>query len=54
MADSSSAGKICIICEQGDLGLYGDPLSEEDQKKYNNQIIKESKKDEDRETEANE
>lgn len=26
-----------IICEQGDLGLFGDPLSEADQAKYNEQ-----------------
>lgn len=26
-----------IICEQGDLGLFGDPLSEADQSKYNEQ-----------------
>lgn len=26
-----------VICEQGDLGLFGDPLSEADQSKYNDQ-----------------
>ena len=26
--------KTSVICEQGDMGLYGDFLSEEDQKKY--------------------
>ena len=26
-----------ILCEQGDMGLFCDPLSKEDQKKYNEQ-----------------
>jgi len=29
--------QTCVICEQGDLGLFGDPLSEADQQTYNNQ-----------------
>lgn len=33
-----------IICEQGDLGLFGDPLNEADQKKYDEQE-KEKKED---------
>lgn len=38
----SSNDKVCSICEQGDLGLFGDPLNESDQKKYTDQIIKEN------------
>lgn len=30
-----------VICEQGDLGLFGDPLSEADQAKYDDQEKKE-------------
>ncbi len=26
-----------ILCEQGDMGLFGDPLSEADQRKYDQQ-----------------
>lgn len=29
--------KTAILCEQGDMGLFGDPLSEADQKKYDQQ-----------------
>ena len=36
--------KTCVICEQGDMGLFGDPLTEADQQKYNEQ--KETKADE--------
>lgn len=32
-----------IICEQGDLGLFGDPLNESDQAKYNEQQQSEEK-----------
>lgn len=27
-------GSTCLICEQGDMGLFGDPLNEADQQKY--------------------
>lgn len=27
--------KTCVICEQGDMGLFGEPLSEADQQKFN-------------------
>lgn len=29
--------EVGLICEQGDMGLFYDPLSEEDQKTYNQQ-----------------
>ena len=29
--------QTCILCEQGDMGLFGDPLSDDDQKKYDQQ-----------------
>lgn len=32
-----------IICEQGDMGLFGDPLCEADQQKYNAQVAEEEK-----------
>ena len=35
-------GKTCLICEQGDMGLFGDPLSESDQQKYNKETEKEN------------
>jgi len=34
-----------VICEQGDLGLFGDPLTEADQAKYDEQQQSEEKKD---------
>jgi len=36
----------CVLCEQGDMGLFGDPLSESDQQKYNEQCTKEDKEEE--------
>lgn len=27
-------GQVCILCEQGDMGLFGDPLNEKDQALY--------------------
>ena len=40
-------GSTCILCEQGDMGLFGDPLNEADQQKYDNQDDKkETKADE--------
>lgn len=36
--------QTCVICEQGDMGLFADPLSEKDQQKYNEN--KETKADE--------
>lgn len=33
--------KISSICEQGDLGLWANELSESDQKSYNEQVKKE-------------
>lgn len=41
-------GPVCSICEQGDMGLFGDPLTEADQLKLKNE---EEKK---KETEADE
>ena len=38
--------KTSIICEQGDLGLFGDVLSEADQQKYNKEQSKETEADE--------
>lgn len=32
-----------ILCEQGDMGLFGDPLSEADQRKYDQQQKEENK-----------
>lgn len=32
--------QTCVLCEQGDMGLYGDPLSEADQQKYNKEETK--------------
>lgn len=34
--------QTCIICEQGDMGLFGDPLNEADQQKYNKETEKEN------------
>lgn len=42
MADTNN--ETCIICEQGDMGLFGDPLNEADQQKYDQQ--EEEKKEE--------
>ena len=40
-------GNTSILCEQGDMGLFGDHLSESDQQKYNEQCTaEENKKDE--------
>ena len=36
--------QTCILCEQGDMGLYGDPLTEADQEKYNKQREEEQNK----------
>ena len=35
---------VVSLCEQGDLGLFGDPLSEADQKKYKKAQEEESKR----------
>lgn len=35
------AQKVGMICEQGDMGLFYDPLSEADQKTYDKQQSKE-------------
>ena len=32
-----------LLCEQGDMGLFGDPLSAEDQQKYDQQQKEEKK-----------
>lgn len=37
--------RTSVICEQGDMGLFGEPLSESDQQKYDKQE-KETKADE--------
>lgn len=35
---------VVSLCEQGDMGLFGDPLSKEDQEKYKrDQEAKETK-----------
>lgn len=40
------ADTTCVLCEQGDLGLFGEPLSEADQQKYNKEQSKETEADE--------
>lgn len=35
--------QTCIICEQGDMGLFADPLSEADNEKLKKQQENESK-----------
>ena len=40
------ADTTCILCEQGDLSLFGEPLSEADQQKYNKEQSKETEADE--------
>lgn len=35
--DESQKQQTNIICEQGDMGLFADPLSKEDQQKYDQQ-----------------
>lgn len=37
------AKEVGMICEQGDMGLFYDPLNESDQKSYNEQQRKEGK-----------
>lgn len=39
-----SSEQTCIICEQGDLGLWNTPLSDTDQKVYNEQQVVEEDK----------
>ena len=36
-------GKTSVICEQGDMGLFGEQLSEPDQAKYDEAEKEESK-----------
>jgi hypothetical protein len=38
---------IRSLCEQGDMGLYGTPLSEADQKAYLEQLKKKQQESED-------
>lgn len=38
--------KICMIKEQGDLSLFADPISDEDQEKIEENFNKAIKKDE--------
>lgn len=45
--ESNNNGATCMICEQGDMGLFGDPLNEADQQKYNNESKKETTKNAD-------
>ena len=40
------ADTTCVLCEQGDLGLFAEPLSEADQQKYNKEQSKETEADE--------
>ena len=40
------ADTTCVICEQGDMGLFGNPLSEADQQKYDTEHSKETQADE--------
>lgn len=35
--------QVRCLCEQGDIGLWDQPLSEEDQKKYQEQEKKDNK-----------
>lgn len=44
---SESNGQTCLICEQGDLGLFGEPLSVADQQKINEENKKEQNNDAD-------
>lgn len=37
------AKEVGMICEQGDMGLFYDPLNESDQKSYEQQQRKEEK-----------
>jgi hypothetical protein len=39
---------IRSLCEQGDMGLYGTPLSEADQKAYLEQLKKKQQESEDK------
>jgi hypothetical protein len=38
--------QTCMICEQGDLGLFADPISSEEQKSYNESVERENSKEE--------
>jgi hypothetical protein len=38
------AKEVGMICEQGDMGLFYDPLSESDQKTYEQQRQKENRR----------
>ena len=35
--DKKKESQVVSLCEQGDMGLFGDPLSEQDQKKLKEQ-----------------
>lgn len=37
--------ETCVLCEQGDMGLFADPLNEKDQQKYNEQVVEEESKE---------
>lgn len=39
------AKEVGMICEQGDMGLFYDPLNESDQKSYQKQQRKEKEED---------
>lgn len=40
--EGNNNNSTCMICEQGDMGLFGDPLNEADQQKFNTETKKET------------
>ena len=37
VSNTKEKGQVVSLCEQGDMGLFGDPLSESDQEKLKKQ-----------------